>query len=108
MTDQFVLILTAIPQLFSHPIIWVLIAGVLCGGIVWYRHKSQEVVAVPQDDVRTVSVMPQDNRQLIAVIAAAIAASTQQRPDSFTVRSIRALSDPDSLWAQAGRIEKMR
>lgn len=54
------------------------------------NNKKQEVQVAPAVDTPVKSVIAEeDNKELIAVIAAAIAASEQTSTDSFVVRSIR-------------------
>lgn len=49
-----------------------------------------------------------DDLELVAVIAAAIAASLETTTDKLQVRSIRKTSSNGSAWSNAGRREQLR
>ena len=58
----------------------------------------QEEIAIPEED----------ERELVAVITAAVAASTDMAADGFIIRSIRPAIQEESLWGLAGRKQQMK
>lgn len=74
----------------------------------------KEQVAVMESNVKLdkpVEVIPelaeQEDEELIAVIAAAVAACLGRPVDSFVVRNVRQISDIAPNWARAGLAEQM-
>ncbi len=48
-----------------------------------------------------------EDEELVAVIAAAIAAATGKKPHNLVVRQIRQIVDATPAWGQAGRVQQM-
>ena len=64
--------------------------------------KSSNAVATPSEANKQ-----EDDQELVAVIAAAIAAMSGTSVDDFVVRSIRPLPQKQSIWGAAGRQQQM-
>lgn len=50
----------------------------------------------------------EDDTELVAVIAAAIAAMTETDVNKLAIKSIKRLANSDTEWSRVGRIELMR
>ena len=97
----------------------VLIWGVtvLMSFVVRAMEKSQEIRKVPSksapavmpvDEVSTAQIQEdEDEEELIAVIAAAIAASLNTSMDNIKVTNIRRVSDNTPVWGKVGRNDVM-
>lgn len=57
--------------------------------------------------IEPVPAQEKDDEELIAVIAAAIAASTGSSIEDFMVKSIKPLSQKTTLWGSVGRQQQM-
>ena len=70
---------------------------------------KESLQVLPGIDVQEeIAAHEEDERELVAVISAAIAASTDTATDDFIIRSIRLTSQQDSLWSLAGRKQQMK
>lgn len=64
--------------------------------------------AVKADEPKQEEQAPaQDDGELVAILAAAIAMATDKRPQDIIVRQIRRTIDATPAWGQAGRLEQM-
>lgn len=70
------------------------------------KPKKEEVVVKAKPVEEEVEEVKTDDKQLVAVITAAIAASLNTSTSKIVVKRIERLSE-DPAWAQAGRIEQM-
>lgn len=77
-------------------------------GIV--KSKPGPVETAVLDDEKSVHAKEEDithNTELIAVITAAIAASSHIPIQDVVVKSIKRVQDPTPIWARAGRMEQI-
>lgn len=70
------------------------------------KPKKEEVVVKAKPIEEVVEEVKTDDKQLVAVITAAVAASLNTSTSKIVVKRIERLSE-DPAWAQAGRIEQM-
>lgn len=64
--------------------------------------EPNEVVTKKEENIE------EDNTELVAVIAAAIASMTGKNVNSLVVKNIKRIPDSNSSWARTGRQELMR
>lgn len=72
------------------------------------RKKQAEVVPAAPAVAVEETVEESDDQELIAVIAAAVAATSGKSLDSFIVRSARRIENVKSPWAQAALRDLMK
>lgn len=70
------------------------------------KPKKEEVVVKTKPIEEVVEEVKPDDKQLVAVITAAVAASLNTSTSNIVVKRIERLSE-DPAWAQAGRMEQM-
>lgn len=71
-------------------------------------NKKTELAPATQVANTKPSVAIEDDTEVIAVIAAAIAAISESSHKGLIVRNIKKLPDNDSTWSRTGKIELMR
>ncbi len=71
--------------------------------------EKESLQALPGIDIQLEIAAPEeDEKELVAVITAAVAASTDSATDDFIIRSIRPKPLQDSMWSLAGRKQQMK
>ncbi|MCT4585800.1 MAG: OadG family protein [Peptostreptococcaceae bacterium] len=70
------------------------------------KPKKEEVIVKTKAVEEVVEEVEADDKELVAIISAAVAASLNTSTSKIIVKRIERLSE-DPAWAQAGRIEQM-
>jgi len=82
--------------------------------IIFYKdpnkEKAKAVESAPKAEETPVTVEDGDDltEELVAVIAAAVAASLSTTTHNIVVRNIRRIQDDSPVWNKAGRFEQIR
>lgn len=71
------------------------------------RSKTEVVSDVVEETVTQVDIID-ESEEIIAVISAAIAATSGKSLQDFVIRNIQPTLNQESAWARAGRAEAMR
>jgi len=71
--------------------------------------EKENLQVLPGVDIQVETAsLEEDEKELVAVITAAVAASTDTATDDFIIRSIRSRPFQDSIWSLAGRKQQMK